>query len=86
MSRYQTKIIKEYEKQGFIVLKNIRLNKSGFPDLQCLKDGKVKFIECKEKKDILSELQKLRIDQLINEGFEAFCLQDEKGIIYPIKK
>jgi len=86
MSLFQRKIIKEYEKQGFLVLKNIRLNKSGFPDLQCLKDGKTFWIECKEKNDRLSELQKLRIDQLIDEGFEAICLQDEKGIIYPIKK
>jgi len=40
------------------------------------------WIESKEEKDILSELQKLRIDQLNEVGKIAFCLQKGKGIIY----
>jgi len=53
------------------------------PDLFLFKDGVTKFIEIKEATDTIKPLQKYRIDQLIKQGFEAFCLQDKKGIIYP---
>ena len=53
------------------------------PDLFLFKDGITIFIECKELNDTLKPLQKYRIDELIKQGFEAFCLQDGKGIIYP---
>lgn len=79
---YQQTIIKEWEFKGYIVLKNIRLNKTGYPDLQCLKNGKTIWIEVKEEKDTLKPLQKLRIDQLRANGFKAFCTQKGKGIIY----
>jgi hypothetical protein len=39
--------------------------------------------EFKEAKDTLKPLQKLRIDQLNWTGFNAYCLQDGKGKIYP---
>tara|TARA_R110000744_G_scaffold7219_3_gene24807 strand:- start:580 stop:828 length:249 start_codon:yes stop_codon:yes gene_type:complete len=80
---YQQKIIKEYESKGFLVIKTIRLNKSGFPDLMCLKDGKTVRIEIKEPTDTLKPLQKKRIDELIKIGFEAYCLKKNKGKIYP---
>ena len=85
-SNFQSKTIKEYESQGYLVLNVIRLSKNGFPDLQCLKDGQTIWIECKEKTDKLSPLQKFRIDELIKNGFEAFCLQESVGKIYPIKQ
>lgn len=44
------------------------------------------FIEIKEAKDTLKPLQKFRIDELNKEGFKAFCLQDQKGLIYPKEK
>lgn len=80
---YQKKIIKEYESKGFLVIKTIRLNKSGFPDLMCLKDGKTIWVEIKEPTDTLKPLQKKRIDELIKIGFEAYCLKKNKGKIYP---
>ena len=79
---YQKEIIKKYEAEGYDVLKTIRLNKSGYPDLQCLKNGVTIWIECKEIKDTLKPLQKLRIDQLRKNGFEAFATQKGKGKIY----
>jgi len=82
---YQTKIIKEMENKGYTVLKIVRLNKTGYPDLLCLKkDNPDVWIECKEKNDTLKELQKFRIDELIKLGKQAYCSQDTKGIIYPI--
>ena len=87
MSKFQSKIIKEYEDKGYLVLKTIRLNVNGYPDLLCLKSNEPTiFIEVKEKKDTLKPLQKLRIDQLNQKGFKAICLQDGKGVIYPDNK
>jgi Holliday junction resolvase len=84
MSNYQSKIIKQYKLDGWIVIKTIKLSDSGYPDLFLFKDSKAIFIEVKEKKDTLKPLQKLRIDQLIEQGFDAYCLQDGKGKIYPV--
>ena len=84
MSAYQTKIKNQYTKLGYTVLKVIKLSDSGYPDLLALKDGKAIWIEVKEKNDTLKELQGFRIDELRQLGFDAYCLQDGKGKIYPI--
>ena len=75
-SRFQSKIIKEYKSKGYKVLKLIRLNENGFPDLLLLKDGKAIFIESKEVDDTVKPLQERRIKELIELGFEAFTLQE----------
>lgn len=83
MSKFQQKIIQEYKAKGYKVLKVIKLSESGFPDLLCIKKGLPNlWIECKEKNDILKPLQKLRINELIQLGNDAICLQDSKGLIY----
>jgi Holliday junction resolvase len=84
MSAYQTKIKKQFKELGYTVLKIIKLSDSGYPDLLALKDGKAIWIEVKEKTDTLKPLQKLRIAKLRQLGFDAYCLQDGKGKIYPI--
>ena len=81
---FQSELIAGFKKQGYIVLKHIRLNENGFPDLQLLKDGKSIFIEVKEGKDTLKPLQMYQIDRLIKQGFEAYCLHESKGKIYPL--
>lgn len=87
MSKFQSKIIKEYEEKGYLVLKTIRLNVNGYPDLLAMKSNEPTiFIEVKEVKDTLKPMQKLRIDQLNQKGFNAFCLRDGKGVIYPDNK
>lgn len=78
-SKLQTKIIKEYEKQGYYVINLIKTNKNGIPDLLCLKDGeKPVFIESKEINDTLKPLQEYRIKELKSKGFIAFCSKAEK--------
>lgn len=79
---FQTKTKNYFKGKGYKVLKLVRLSENGYPDLMLLKNGKTVFIEIKEEKDTLKELQKARIDELINNGFEALCLQKTKGIIY----
>lgn len=87
MSKFQTKIINKLEKSGFTVIKTIRLNRSGYPDILAMKKGEVDiWIECKEPGDTLKALQKKRIDQLNELGKTAFCLHSEKGLIYPDKE
>lgn len=84
MSAYQNKIKKEFQNKGYTVLKVVRLSETGYPDLLAMKLGEIDvWIECKEKNDTLTELQKFRIDQLNKIGKIAFCTQDTKGIIYP---
>ena len=70
-SKLQTKIKKKLEEKGFLVVKLIKTSCNGIPDLMALKDGKVIFIEVKQPNGVLSELQKLRIKQLIDLGFEC---------------
>ena len=79
---FQSKIIKAFKEAGYYVIKHQRTNTNGLPDLQCIKDGHSIFIESKEQKDKLSELQKFRIDQLGEAGCDALCLQDGNGVIY----
>ena len=82
-SNFQNKVKRQMEKEGYKVVSVIKLSQNGFPDLLCMKDGKCIWIECKEKNDTLKPLQKYRIDELINNGFEAYCMQATKGRIYP---
>lgn len=85
MSAYQNKIKREFQNKGYTVLKIVRLSDSGYPDLLAMKLGEPDtWIECKEDKDTLKELQKFRIDELNKLGKRAFCTQDTKGIIYPV--
>lgn len=71
-SKYQNKLIKSLEKEGYYVIKLIKTNKTGIPDLIALKPNEVKFIEVKGKKTPVSEIQKYRLKELKNHGFNAY--------------
>ena len=75
-SKIQSKIIKKLELNGYFVIKLISTNKNGIADILALKDGKTIFIEVKQPTGVLSELQKLRIKQLSDLGFECKVWQD----------
>ena len=78
-SKHQTKTIKKYEADGYLVINLIKTNKNGIPDLLCLKDGESPlFVECKEKTDRLSKLQEYRIKELQSLGFTAIVSKAEK--------
>lgn len=70
-SKYQSKVIKKLEDEGFYVLKLIRTNKSGIPDIVALKPNEVRFIEVKGTKTPVSKLQEYRIKELTEFGFNA---------------
>lgn len=68
----QTKLIKELEAKGYYVIKLVKTNKNGIPDLIAIpKDSDVEFIEVKRKDGKLSKLQEYRIKELINHGIKA---------------
>lgn len=65
----QTKKIKELESEGYYVIKLIRTNKNGIPDLIAIpKNSDVLFIEVKSEKGKVSKLQDFRITQLKEHG------------------
>jgi len=70
-SKIQTKIKKKLQEDGWIVVKLIKTSMTGICDLMCLKDGKVKFIEVKQIKGVLSPIQSHVIETLRTNGFEV---------------
>ena len=74
--QYQTKLIKKYEDLGYYVIKLMRTNKVGIPDLLCLKHNETPiFIEVKSINGKLSPIQKFRILELNKLGFNAIELK-----------
>ena len=67
----QNKIIKQLEKEGYFVLKLIRTNKNGIPDLLAIKDNIPTFIEVKQPNGKLSEVQKYRIEEMREKGLNV---------------
>ena len=67
----QSNIIKRLELHGYYVVKLIKTNKNGIPDILAIKDGKARFIEVKTKQGVLSELQNEVINQLKNKGCQV---------------
>lgn len=70
-SKIQSKVIKELEGKGYFVVKLIKTNKNGIPDLLCMKLNDVFFIEVKAEGGKLSEIQKYRIKELDTFGIKT---------------
>ena len=67
----QAKRIKQLEAEGYYVLKLIKTNKNGIPDLIAIKEGEVLFSEIKTSNGKLSEIQKYRMKELGSYGFKT---------------
>ena len=67
----QKKITTQLEKDGYLVLKIIKCNKSGYPDLIAVKQNDTLFVEVKRPKGKLSELQKVRIEDMKQRGINV---------------
>ncbi len=72
----QKKITNKLTADGWFVVKLIKTNANGIPDLMALKSGRTIFIEVKQPKGVLSEIQKMRIKQLREQGFKVFIWTD----------
>lgn len=70
----QAKIKKELSRQGWIVLRPIQVSASGYPDLWCLKDGRLVFAEVKRPGQMPTALQELRHRELRAAGFQVVVM------------
>lgn len=73
-SKLQSKIRQDLEKQGWYVLKVIRCNLSGHPDINAFRNTKAIFIEVKAKGKKAEPLQLFRHDELEKRGFQTFII------------
>jgi Holliday junction resolvase len=71
-SQIQSKKIKELEAQGYYVLKLMKTNKNGIPDIIAIPpNSDVEFFEVKGPTGKLSKLQEYRIKELTEHGVKA---------------
>jgi len=76
----QSKKIKELESQGYYVIKLMKNNKNGIPDLLVLpKNSDAFFIEVKKEGGVLSKLQEYRINELNKHGLKTEILKGWKN-------
>lgn len=68
----QSKKIKELEAQGYYVIKLMKTNKNGIPDLIAIpRDCNVLFVEVKTATGKVSPLQEFRINELKSHGIKT---------------
>jgi Holliday junction resolvase len=68
----QAKRIKQLEAEGYYVIKLIKTNKNGIPDIIAIPpNADVLFSEVKTETGKLSELQKYRLKELEKYGFKT---------------
>lgn len=76
----QSKLIKELEDKGYYVIKLVKTNKNGIPDLIAIpKNSDVEFFEVKQADGKVSKLQEYRIKELKKYGIKA-------TVFYGLKK
>lgn len=74
----QAKLIKKLEAEGYYVLKLIKTNKNGIPDVIAIpKDSDVKFFEVKVPGKKPSVLQQFRMKELKDHGCQAYMFDGE---------
>jgi len=74
----QSKRIKQLEKEGYYVIKLVKTNKNGIPDLIAIpKDSNVLFCEVKTPSGTVSKLQEFRLKELEDYGFRTEVYRGE---------
>ena len=74
----QSKRIKQLEAEGYYVLKLIKTNKNGIPDIIAIpKNSNVIFSEVKTPTGKLSKLQEYRLKELEKYGFKTEVYRGE---------
>lgn len=68
----QSNRIKDLEEEGYYVIKLMKTNKNGIPDLLAIHPEKgILFSEVKRKNGVLSPVQEYRIKELKEKGFKV---------------
>jgi Holliday junction resolvase len=75
-SKFQSKLIKELEADGWYSIKLIKTNKNGIPDIVAIRGDRTLFLEVKSKKGKTSPLQDFRIKELTDKGIEAKVIRE----------
>lgn len=75
-SDIQSRITKQLESVGWLVVKIIQCNKNGWPDLMALRDNQTVFIEVKAPGKKPRPLQQYRHQQLIKQGFKTIVIDN----------
>lgn len=76
----QARRIKELEAEGYYVIKLVRTNKNGIPDLVAIpKNSDVLFVEVKKSNGKLSKLQQYRIKELESYGIKTEVYRGDVG-------
>lgn len=74
----QKKRIDQLEKEGYFVIKLIKTNKNGIPDVLAIPPGvEVLFSEIKTKNGKLSKIQEYRLKELDGYGFRTEVYRGE---------
>lgn len=71
----QSKIINEAKKNGYLVLKVVKCNLNGYPDITLFKNNSTIFVEVKNEKGIQSEIQKYIQKQIELQGFKYYLVR-----------
>jgi len=77
-SKLQARIVKDLTEIGWYVLKVIRCNKAGHPDIEAFKNKRTVFIEVKDENKTTEEdgLQEYRHEQLREQGFKVYVFNN----------
>jgi Holliday junction resolvase len=76
--KVQRKKIKELEDQGYYVIKLIKTNKNGIPDLLAIPpNSDVLFVEVKKGDNTTSKLQDYRIKELNQHGIKTELFRED---------
>lgn len=83
----QSKVIKAYEADNWLVVKIIQTTKNGWPDLQCHKNNKTIFIECKAEGETVKpgSLQDYRHQQLRKHKFTVLVINYPISSVYDVR-
>ena len=85
-SDIQKKIINYLKNEGYLVVKTIVLNVAGYPDIFAFKNGKTLFVEVKNEKGKVSDLQQHRINSLRQQGFDVIISRSIEDFTETLKK
>ena len=79
-SKIQSRIKKALKPFGWKVIRPIAISDSGYPDLWCLRKGKLVLVETKQPGEDLTPIQKHRKKELEQEGFRVIVAESENDV------